>query len=150
MQDDFHLVAPASLTNQMYCACAVRSQLSRPSIFLRRLRGEQCVVYFHCATRGRPGADALPIALEGGTLFDHTELQAPSDLRADVDIRGGEAAAHNVAALRDCTLEGIHGVAVSSITDRSLAPLRHCHTERLVYHRGFERTGGKEHPTIVR
>ena len=58
----------------------------------------QRVVELSGARIGRAGADALPILLEGRPFFDGLEHQAKADLRADIDIGGGELVADQIIA----------------------------------------------------
>ena len=57
------------------------------------------------------GADALPVALEGGALFDRAEHQAEADLRSDIDIGRGETVADEIIAARYRGFEHVHDSA---------------------------------------
>ena len=78
----------------------VRFQYTRRCLF--RHRG---IVELLGATIRIAVGDAGNVALKCRALVDCPELQAPTHLRADVDIRGGKAVAGQVLAVADGGLE---------------------------------------------
>src|SRR5260370_16766946 len=64
------------------------------------LLGDQGVVNRPRTRRRRPRADARPIALEGRTLLERAEHQAKADLRAQIDVGGGQGIACEILAFR--------------------------------------------------
>src|SRR5205814_587963 len=114
------------------------------------LIGRQIVIDFLGALESSAGAETSDVAFECRALFERTELQTEADMRADIDIGGGETVAHEVITLRYRGLERVHHVLIGPVTDHPLTPLRHDQAKRMVAGRRFHRAGGEKQPAIVR
>src|SRR5260370_41834873 len=79
------------------------------------LLGDQGVVNRPRARRRRPRADARPIALEGRTFLERAEHQAKADLRAQIDVGGGEGIACEILALRHRLLERVEHIGEATL-----------------------------------
>ncbi len=65
----------------------------------------------------RPGGDLLDIVDEGLAFFDGAELQAPADMRSDIDISGGKLIAGHEGFGRHSLFERVHDSCKAAITD---------------------------------
>ena len=73
----------------------------RPVAAVRLRLGHQRVVELVGADRGRAGLEPAEIVLEDRPFLDRAEHHAPADLRADIDVGGGELVAADIGAVGD-------------------------------------------------
>src|SRR5260221_14649085 len=76
----------------------------------------QRVIDFLGAPRGWPIGETLPIPLRAVALLYRAELQAPADLRPEINIGGGKADVQQIAAWRNPALERIHDTSKAYAT----------------------------------
>src|ERR1700730_5628879 len=87
------------------------------------------------AQASRTVAEPLPILLESRTLFDHSKHHAEAELRADIEIGGGETVAGEIISPRHGVFERIEDQRDISVAHHPLALRRHDDAERLVARR---------------
>src|SRR6185436_20723539 len=95
------------------------------------------------ADRRRPLGQAFPIALEDRALFDRSELHAPTDVGADIDIGGAEILAEDKIAVRQSMFERVHHMSIVAIARPSLAAGWNDKSEGFVGYGGFNGAGGE-------
>ncbi|QTK78217.1 hypothetical protein AT6N2_C0290 [Agrobacterium tumefaciens] len=86
---------------------------------------------------------------EGRAFFNRAELQAPADVGADIDIRGGKEIAGDKAVFTDGPLQRIHHIRIAAAAGHAQFFLGDFETHRLHARRHFQRARGEEHPAVI-
>src|SRR5580693_7869497 len=91
--------------------------LSASGLLLCHLR----IVKLLGAQISRTVAEPLPILLEGRTLFDHSKHHAEAEVRADIEIGGGETVASQIMSPRHGVFERFQDERVVAVSHHPLA-----------------------------
>src|SRR5436853_7265060 len=84
------------------------------------LLGHQRIVDLARPDRSWAAADPAEIVFKDGPLVDRAEHHPPADLRADIDVGGGELIAADIGAGADAALERVDRLLEAAISGHHL------------------------------
>ena len=111
--------------------------------------GHGGVIVLRGSAAGRAAGDPGDVVGETGAVLDGLELRASGELRAQVEVGGGEVMRGDVAFGRDHALQGIHDGSECALADLALGFLIRIEAEGVVTHGRFHRAHTEEQPAMI-